>query len=106
MTRHTAVPVWAGGGTGSVRVLGMQTSTDVTKHPDALEASGARSEGARMRGGIQCRPVESGSASKTGCLGLCLASCTLTQITIGGDGNSEKPLFLDAVNRQVYFRRF
>lgn len=38
MTLHTVVPVRAGGGTGSVRGSGMQTSTDVTKRPDALKA--------------------------------------------------------------------
>ena len=50
MTRHTVVPVRANGGAGSVRVLGVQSSADVTKRPDAVKASGAQSEGARMRG--------------------------------------------------------
>ncbi len=70
MTRHTAVPVWAGGGTGSVRVLGMQTSTDVTKHPDALDASGARSEGARMRGEFSAAQLSQAAPQKRDVLGF------------------------------------
>lgn len=36
MTLHTVVPVRADGGTGSVRVSGMQPSSGVTKLPDAV----------------------------------------------------------------------
>jgi hypothetical protein len=56
-------PSWAGGGTGSVGVLGLQTSTDVTKHPDALKASGTRLKVLEC-GGFQCRPVVLGDGLK------------------------------------------
>lgn len=69
MTLHTAVPVRANGVTGSVRVLGMQTSADVTKRPDAVKASGAQSEGARMRGAFSAAKLVSGDCPKTECLG-------------------------------------
>jgi hypothetical protein len=54
-------PSWAGGGTGSVRVSGMQTST--TKRPDALKA---QEHGLKVLecGGFQCRPVVRATAPK------------------------------------------
>ena len=52
----------------------MQTSSDVTEHPDALEASGTRLKVLEC-GEVQCRPVVSGSIPKTVCFGVGLAGC-------------------------------
>ena len=65
MTLHTAAPVRANGGTGSVRVSGMQTNTDVTEHPDALEASGTRLKVLEC-GLVQCRQVGAGRLPQNG----------------------------------------
>ena len=70
MTRHIAVPVRANGGAGSVRVLGVQTSADVTKRPDAVKASGAQSEGARMRGAFSAAQLCRAASQKQDVLGL------------------------------------
>ena len=72
MTLHTAVPVRANGVTGSVRVLGMQTSADVTKRkrPDAVKASGAQSEGARMRGAFSAAQLYRAASQKQDVMGL------------------------------------
>ena len=52
----------------------MQTSTDVTKHPDALAASGTRLKVLNC-GEVQYRPVVSGSIPKMVCFGVGLAGC-------------------------------
>ena len=52
----------------------MQRSTDVTEHPDALEASGTRLK--VLECGVDfCCPVLLGSFPKTGRFGIGLAGC-------------------------------
>jgi hypothetical protein len=77
----------------------MQTSTDVTEHPDFLEASGTRLKVLKC-GEVQYHPFVSGSIPKTVCFGLGLAGCLgllkKPSVTLK---HSEKPLFLNIDNR-------
>ena len=48
----------------------MQTSADVTKRPDAVKASGAQSEGARMRGAFSAAQLYRAASQKQDVMGL------------------------------------